>query len=1054
MTELEYMALSRLVYEDLSTVEGMTIGNILNSNPPVVQDPNNIVLSNLESVYSYVLISFEPNTASGLSAAAFQNPATGEIVYAFRGTENNFSSFKEAAKAIDDFLTDAQIAVGGSQLGEPNQFRDAYEFVRDSINPNMTDSQLAMYINSNDVSFTGHSLGGGLAQYMTYRTAGEAVTFNAVGIGQALPSGTNLSQYNVVDHVNQNDMIGQYGSQLGRTEYKTDTGNHVFNSAIDNSQLALQLAIIQALSRGDITQAQAMAALNGLSQVGQGVTNAGNDLLFGAHGLDTMVTSAGNMSQTVPGPNMAMAALTQLINGAFTVIGWQVGDIYYVAVEIIPTIGQAAVKVTLALTDSAVEVVTTIGETVWDWANFMGETAVDVIYSTAMAVGGIADAFADVAAALYQYLFSDYVVINGTNDSESIYATLNKSAVMNGLMGDDTIYGSGHDDILDGGLGNDSIFGEYGNDFVYGKQGNDILQGRFGNDALMGGDGNDTLYGDMYRYSMSWGHEYTGNGDDVLDGGAGNDELTGGQGNDTYMFGIGDGQDTVYDAGGEPSVSDTISFKAGIGAEDIYLHRMGDDLYLRINGTTDDVTIKSFFYSSAGIIEQVRFADGTIWSESVLREKARHITKSYANSDGTTLMIGYENQHDIAHGDELDNIIKTFGSNDLLYGNDGNDTLHGGYGDDVVFGGVGNDKLYGDNFDIYSPQYSGTGNDTLDGGSGNDFLGGGYGDDTYIHGIGSGQDEIYDAGSAGSLDVIQFGVGVTPEDTYLHRRGDDLYLRINNTTDSVTIKSFFYTGAGNGVGVIEQVKFANGTIWDEALLREKARHLTEVSSNSNGGSTIYGHGNQADIAHGDNLHSTIYTYDGNDILYGNVGNDKLHGGDGNDTIFGGVGSDELYGDNFNPNGWSYPWTGNGADTLDGGTGNDHLDGGHGNDIYVFGIESGQDTVYDVGGTDKALLNYDKFNLIFEQVSNTLQISVAGTAEKLTINSWYSSDDNKVETIEVTGGAYLQSTQIDQLIQAMASFSTNNNGMSWSQALQDRPQDVQSVLSQYWTPATV
>lgn len=1001
----------------------------------------------LAGMLDWTLVNYQPNTTSGFVGAAFQSPSE-ELVFAFRGTEPNLLG--NPLQALQDFDQDLQIATN-TNLPGVSQFEDAFSFWVETL-------QEVGVGNHSGYSFTGHSLGGGLAQYMVYATneTGHAVTFNAVGIGQGL-DGVNPSNYNdsITDYVNQNDIIGQYGVQLGSTVYVTDTGNYSYNSATDNAQVALQLAIMQALKRGDITQAQAMAALNGIIEVGQGVHNTEGDLFFGAHGLDTLVNSNGSLSQEVAGPNPAIAALTQVVNSFFTVTGWVVNGIHYSAIEIIPAIGMATVKVTLAIADGLVEVVTTVGETTRDWVNFMGDTAADIIYSTAIAVGNAADAFADVAVTLYQYLFGDYFTINGTDNGESLSATLSKQTVINAYAGDDTVNGSGYNDILDGGLGADSIFGKESNDFIYGKRGNDTLQGNLGDDVLMGGEGNDKLYGDSYRYSMSWGHEYTDTGNDTLAGGAGNDELAGGNGNDTYMFGVGDGQDIIYDAGG--SSSDVISFKAGISEEDIYLHRMGNDLYLRINDTTDDVTIKNFFYTAdggVGVVEQVRFADGTVWNEAVLREKARHITKSYANSDGTTLMIGYENQHDIAHGDELDNIIKTFGSNDLLYGNDGNDTLHGGYGDDVVFGGVGNDKLYGDNFDIYSPQYSGTGNDTLDGGSGNDFLGGGYGDDTYIHGIGSGQDEIYDAGSAGSLDVIQFGVGVTPEDTYLHRRGDDLYLRINNTTDSVTIKSFFYTGAGNGVGVIEQVKFANGTIWDEALLREKARHLTEVSSNSNGGSTIYGHGNQADIAHGDNLHSTIYTYDGNDILYGNVGNDKLHGGDGNDTIFGGVGSDELYGDNFNPNGWSYPWTGNGADTLDGGTGNDHLDGGHGNDIYVFGIESGQDTVYDVGGTDKALLNYDKFNLIFEQVSNTLQISVAGTAEKLTINSWYSSDDNKVETIEVTGGAYLQSTQIDQLIQAMASFSTNNNGMSWSQALQDRPQDVQSVLSQYWTPATV
>lgn len=43
------------------------------------------------------------------------------------------------------------------------------------------------------------------------------------------------------------------------------------------------------------------------------------------------------------------------------------------------------------------------------------------------------------------------------------------------------------------------------------------------------------------------------------------------------------------------------------------------------------------------------------------------------------------------------------------------------------------------------------------------------------------------------------------------------------------------------------------------------------------------------------------------------------------------------------------------------------------------------------------------------------------------------------------GQTLLSTQVDQLIQAMASFSLQT-GLTWDQAIDQRPQDVQTVLA--------
>lgn len=92
--------------------------------------------------------------------------------------------------------------------------------------------------------------------------------------------------------------------------------------------------------------------------------------------------------------------------------------------------------------------------------------------------------------------------------------------------------------------------------------------------------------------------------------------------------------------------------------------------------------------------------------------------------------------------------------------------------------------------------------------------------------------------------------------------------------------------------------------------------------------------------------------------------------------------------------------------------------------------------------------------MFEQVGNSLQITSAGVSDSVSVGYWYSYNDYKIETIKASDGSTISNTQVEQLIQAMASWSSNNGGMSWSQALASNPQDVQAIVSQYWTAPTV
>ncbi|MDP1734100.1 MAG: calcium-binding protein, partial [Sulfuritalea sp.] len=147
---------------------------------------------------------------------------------------------------------------------------------------------------------------------------------------------------------------------------------------------------------------------------------------------------------------------------------------------------------------------------------------------------------------------------------------------------------------LRGGDGNDTFAGFGGNDLIDGGAGNDVVTGGDGADRLYGGLGNDMLQGDA--------------GDDLLDGGAGNDSLAGGSGIDTYRFGLGLGQDTVIDTGGEASV---LELMAGTNAFTLTARQEGDDLVLAARTGSDALRLTGYYAQpDAGTNWTVKTADG------------------------------------------------------------------------------------------------------------------------------------------------------------------------------------------------------------------------------------------------------------------------------------------------------------------------------------------------------------------------------------------------------------------------------------------------------------
>ncbi|MEC1944908.1 calcium-binding protein, partial [Schinkia azotoformans] len=325
--------------------------------------------------------------------------------------------------------------------------------------------------------------------------------------------------------------------------------------------------------------------------------------------------------------------------------------------------------------------------------------------------------------------------------------------------------------------------------------------------------------------------------------------------------------------------------------------------------------------------------------------------------------------------------------------------------------------------------------DELDGGAGNDYLEGSSGNDVYLFGRGYGEDTINDYDStAGNMDVIRMGEGVLPTDIVAKRKGDHLELSIIGTPDKLTVQNYFYRDYYQ----VEKIEFADGTVWDVASIKAAVTEATEENDE------IRGYDETNDKLYGLGGNDTLYGVNGDDHLDGGAGDDKLYGGNGADILLGGTGNDTLYGEN-------------GDDILDGGQGNDYLSGGYGNDIYVFSEDFGQDTVYDYdyndsryGALDTLQFDVSAHNLILTRENYDLKIIVQGTENSVNVQSWFTGSTYQTEVLKTADGSLLFNTQVEQLIQAMASF-TETAGMSWNQALQDKHEEVSQILAQYWKP---
>lgn len=565
--------------------------------------------------------------------------------------------------------------------------------------------------------------------------------------------------------------------------------------------------------------------------------------------------------------------------------------------------------------------------------------------------------------------------------------------------------------LLRGTVGGDVITGTSQNELLVGLDGNDQLYGNGGNDTLVGGKGNDTLAGgagaDTYLFSL-------GDGADVVDSdstdslrfatnissaeisaervgsdlmlrhqngtdsvkilnwyGSTNDQLQsvvfnsdgttwsasalslmGVNYSNQYSFNLGDGAKVVEDWGGV----DSLVFGAGIGASDIAVSRVGQDLRLaHVNGA-DQITIKGWFaYADhSAWVEEFHFADGTVWTAHMLTTQAL----TQVGTDGNDNLQG----------------VNYF--DDILRGGAGNDMLYGYSGDDILEGGTGYDSLYG-----------GDGNDVLAVGPDGGYAAGGAGDDLYLYDAGDGNLNVSEGGGN---DTLRFGTGIHVENAQFQKQYNSLQIILSDG-GQIVINSWF----NSTDYMIERFEFADGTV----LTASELNQVLLVQEGTPGNDTLYGTG----------LDDTLIGAAGNDTLRGEYGNDLLRGDQGQDLLYGGYGDDHLYGGEGN----DVLYGEDGNDRLDGGAGDDYLVGGAGNDDYrELGL--GQDRILDSAGLDSLYFASDVLpeHLIISRVNADLRIGFSGRDDSVTLQEWFRQPRNSIEAFFFADGSQLSAADIN------------------------------------------
>ncbi len=223
LSTLAYLDIPKIKSYDLKK-EKIYVKNIFEDNYTIYNKSKyNIIKEKYEPIRNYRIIGYT-RQFNGLCCYALLYE--GQVTFAFSGTER----FK-----INDYYTDFKMAIG-VDLENIGQFNSAVEFVKSIINKYSQEINI-----DKELYFTGHSLGGSLASYCSYKFYDklliQGITFSGAGIYQNIKNPIILPNNSCcIDYSFSDDIVGVFGTEVGIQ--KLIVTKHIFltlkNHSIEN----------------------------------------------------------------------------------------------------------------------------------------------------------------------------------------------------------------------------------------------------------------------------------------------------------------------------------------------------------------------------------------------------------------------------------------------------------------------------------------------------------------------------------------------------------------------------------------------------------------------------------------------------------------------------------------------------------------------------------------------------------------------------------------------------------------------------------------------------
>jgi Ca2+-binding RTX toxin-like protein len=489
--------------------------------------------------------------------------------------------------------------------------------------------------------------------------------------------------------------------------------------------------------------------------------------------------------------------------------------------------------------------------------------------------------------------------------------------------------------------GSDAIngTGNATNNRLTGNAGNNVLSGAAGDDVLLGGDGDDTLAG-----------------------GSGDDTLVGGAGDDTYVFSRGDGSDLI-DNTDLASATNAVRFGAGIDPLDVIVIQSLGNLYLKIRGTQDVLTVLDYFAAGVVVGASASEPNAKVVSAAGVAERSVDVMSAASVSDHKLDLIGFANGvvWDQAF---VQNLVNQSANNHAptVAGTVPNLLAHAGIAFTyTVPAGTIVDQDVGDSLTYSLTLQDGSALPTwLSFDAATRTLGG----TAVTANLGSLQFLLKATDNYGAVATVPLSLNIQPNRTPVVSSPvpDQAVSRGIAFTFSFSSTAFADPDAGDSLTYAATM--ADGTALPAWLTFDAvSRSFSGIAPALGITSVRVSAQDTQGLVVSDLFDFVVQIPDivgsaGADVLNGGTENETLRGLGGNDQLFGGAGTDRLFGDA-------------GDDSLDGGTGVDSMSGGSGNDTYW--VDEAGDVVSEAAseGMDTVVRNVETSAVLADNVENLI-----------------------------------------------------------------------------------